>query len=221
MPLPDLGDWWPLGSMLGPGGMAVLAALLLGLAPDVNVELELGGGFAHPLQGSPDTSGGYPFAEPALQSRVAVDFSDQLSCGATFLAVVGGEAPNRIFASFNTPGPKAFKATALLFSLRVHSPGSLQYWVEGGLGVGHLISLQTENAFEHAPLRGHAGLSGRMAAGLRSSIGRRFLLGGELGFTAWSNVESGPTGYNGASQSGLSTWAMTLLLSVTYSLFER
>jgi len=35
--------------MLGPGGMAVLAALLLGLAPDVNVELELGGGFAHPL----------------------------------------------------------------------------------------------------------------------------------------------------------------------------
>src|SRR5256885_500873 len=156
---------WPVSSKLGPGAMVTLAALLLAVAPDVNVELELGGGFAHPLQGSPDTSGGYPFAAPALQSRVAVDFSDQLSCGAMFLAVVGGEAPNRIFASFNTPGPKAFKATSLLSSLRVHSPGSLQYWVEGGLGVGHLISLSTENAFEHAPLRGHAGLSGRMAAG--------------------------------------------------------
>jgi hypothetical protein len=143
-----------------------------------------------------------------------------VSGGATFLAVMGGEAANRVSGVPDT-GNKAFKATALLFSLRLHSPGSLQYWVEGGLGVGHLISLQTDNSLEHAPLRGHAGLSGRMAAGLRSSVGRRFLLGGELGFTAWSNVESGPTGYNGTRLSGLDTWAMTLLLSVTYSLFER
>jgi hypothetical protein len=201
--------------------MVTVAALLLAVVPDVNLELELGGGFAHSMEESSNSSGGYPLAAPALQSRVAVDFSDQWSCGATFLAVVGGEAPNRIYASLNTPGPKAFKATALLFSLRVHSSGSLQFWAEGGLGVGHLISLQTENAFEHAPLRGHAGLSTRLAAGLRSSVGNRFLLGGDFGLTTWSNVESGPTGYNGTRLSGLSTYAVTLLLSLTYSLFER
>ena len=199
--------------------MPVLAALLLALS-DVNVELELGGGFAHPLQGSPDTSGGYPLAAPVLQSRLALDISDTVSGGATFLAVMGGEAANRVSGVPDT-GNKAFKATALLFSLRLHSPGSLQYWVEGALGVGHLISLQTDNSLEHAPLRGHAGLSARLAAGIRSSVGKRFLLGGELGLTAWSNVESGPTGAFGARLSGLSTWAMTLLLSVTYSLFER
>jgi len=43
------------------------------LAPDVNVELELGGGFAHPLESSPGTNGGYPLAAPVLQSRLAQD----------------------------------------------------------------------------------------------------------------------------------------------------
>ena len=206
-------------SNAGQRAVAVLAALLLALSPDVNVELELGGGLAHPLEESPDTSG-YPLAAPVLQSRLALDISDIVSGGATFLAVMGGEAANRVSGVPDT-GNKAFKATALLFSLRVHSSGSFQLWGEGGLGVGHLISLQTDNSREHAPLRGHAGLSARLAAGIRSSVGKRFLLGGELGLTRWSNVESGPTGPFGASLSGLSTWAMTLLLSVTYSLFER
>jgi hypothetical protein len=204
--------------------MLALAVVLLAAAPN-NVELEFGGGFAHSLESSPDASGGYPFAAPALQSRVAVDFSDLLSVGATFLAIVGGEAPNGVSSSPPFPGQseglRAFTATALLFSLRIHSSGSPQLWAEGGLGVGHLISLQTENSFEHAPLRGHAGLSTRLAAGLRWPVSNRVLLGGELGLTSWSNVESGPTGYNGTPLSGLSTFAAMLLFSVTYSVFER
>ena len=206
--------------MPGPGAVAVLAALLLALSPDVNVELELGGGFAHPLEPSPEASGGYPLAAPVIQSRLALDLGDALSCGATFLAAPGGEAANRISSVPDTQN-RAFKATALLFSLRVHSSGRLQFWGEGGLGIGHLISLQTENSFEHAPLRSHAGLSARLAGGIRSAVGKRLLLGGELGLTRWSNVESGPTGAFGTPLSGLSTSAMTLLFSATYSLFER
>jgi hypothetical protein len=202
--------------------MIALTAFVLAVAPSFNVELELGGGLAHSLESSLDVNGGYALATPALQSRLAVDYSDLLSLGATFLAVMGGEAVNRASAwPGNVGGNRAFKATALLFSLRVHSSGSPQFWAEGGLGVGQLISLQTDKTLEHAPLRGHAGLATRLATGLRWALGERFLLGGELGLTRWSNVESGPTGCCGYSLSGLDTWAATLLFSVTYSVFAR
>jgi len=64
-------------------------------------------------------------------------------------------------------------------------------------------------------------LSTRLAAGLRWAVEKRFFVGGELGLTSWSNVESGATGCCGTPLSGLLTFAATLLLSVTYSVFER
>ena len=66
--------------------MLVLGTLVLAAASNVNVELEVGGGFAHSLEGSPECTGGYAFATPALQSRIAVDYSDLLSFGATFVS---------------------------------------------------------------------------------------------------------------------------------------
>ena len=198
---------------------ALLVALLVA-APTPNVELELGAGAAHPLEGD-STSSSYPFASFTLQPRVALDLWNTFSVGASFLAIVGGEAVNGTAGVPTDTGHGAFTATSTLLSARVHSPGPPQVWAELGGGIGHLISLQTDNSFEHAPLRSHAGFSMRLAGGARWPVGPRLLLGGELGLTRWSNVETGATGPFGNPTSGRSTWALNLLFTTTYSLFER
>src|SRR5205814_10079377 len=114
---------------------------------------------------------------------------DAVPVAVSFLAVTGGEAPNRVAGCGNDRGSHAFSATAGVVSVRFHSVGAPQYWIEGGLGLGHLISLQTESAFEHPPLRGHTGLSVRVSTGLRWAASDNFLLGGELAWMRWSNVE--------------------------------
>jgi hypothetical protein len=139
--------------------LCALALLAAGFPP---VELELAGGMAHSLESSPEGSD-YPSLKPLVQARVAVDFQNQLSLGGSFLAVIGGEAPNRAACCGSDSGNQAFSATAALVSLRYRFSGTPQYWVEAGLGTGHLISLQTENSFEHPPLRGHAGVCARIA----------------------------------------------------------
>src|SRR5207237_380157 len=83
---------------------------------------------------------------------------------------------------------------------RYRFSGTPQFWGEGGLGTGHLISLQTESAFEHAPLRGHAGFCARLAAGLRWPVGQNMLLGGELAWLRRSNVEHAESGPFGIAQ---------------------
>jgi hypothetical protein len=75
------------------------------------------------------------------QARVGVGVLDHVSVGASFLAVLGGEAPNRVACCGNDSGNQAFSATAGLLSLRLHStqaPPSWipQYWVEAGLDDG-------------------------------------------------------------------------------------
>jgi hypothetical protein len=200
--------------------MAPLVVALLIAAPNANVELELGAGAAHSLE-SDSTSSSYPFAVLALQPRVAVDLWNTFSVGASFLGIIGGEAVNGAGGFTTATGHGAFTATATLLSVRVHSPGAPQVWAEFGGGIGHLISLQTDNSFEHAPLRGHAGFSMRLAGGARWPVGPTLLLGGELGLTRWSNVETGPTGPSGVPTSGRSTWALNLLFTTTCSLFDR
>ena len=78
----------------------------------------------------------YPLVVPAIQGRTAIDFPPGLALGGMFLAVVGGEAPNRTASCNLTRGYKAFSATATLFTLRVRSSGDVQVWGEGGVGVG-------------------------------------------------------------------------------------
>lgn len=157
---------------------------------------------------------------PSLQGRAAIDFAPGVALGGTFLAVVGGEAENRTGCCSVTTGHQAFSATAALFTLRVRSSGPFQVWAEGGLGIGHLISLQTDDSFEHPPLRGHAGPAFRLAAGLRSLVAERFLLGAAIAWTRWTNVEHGPGGGSGSgpAEHGLSTSAVLLLLSVGFTL---
>jgi len=182
------------------------------------VELELAGGLAHPLfEDYADHQ--YPLVTPVAQARVAVDFLSRLSLGGSFLAVIGGEAPNRAGCCGRDSGNAAFSATALLLSLRYQSEGKPQYWVEGGMGTGHLISLQTDNSSEHPPLRGHAGICARIATGARWAVARNLRLGGELAWVLWTNVEqgAGQGPQNAPAQSGLSTNALLLLGSIAFS----
>src|SRR4051794_11329772 len=121
----------------------IAALLLLALAPlHPGFELEVGGGIAHSLEPSSGVSD-YPFAAPAFQARAAVDVSF-ISAGVTYLAIIGGEAPNSTGCCGRSTGHQAFSATATLFTLRVRSFGDFQLWAEGGAGTGHLISLQTD-----------------------------------------------------------------------------
>ena len=180
--------------------LCALAILAAGFPP---VELELAGGAAHTLEGN-YTSHEYPFLKPALQARVAVDFLSQLSLGASFLAVIGGEAPNRVACCLYDSGNQAFSATAALASLRYRFSGTPQFWGEGGLGTGHLISLQTESAFEHAPLRGHAGFCARLAAGLRWPVA--------LTCAAWGRCVAVPPGVECQDKAGR-LWDVLWLLA--------
>ena len=68
------------------------------------------------------------------RAQSAIDFPPGLALGGMFLAVVGGEAPNRTACCNLTTGYKAFSATATLFTLRVRSSGDVQAWAEGGVG---------------------------------------------------------------------------------------
>ena len=99
--------------------LCALALLAAGFAP---VELELAGGIAHSLESAYESSP-YPLLTPAVQARVAFDFLDHLSLGGSFLAVVGGEAPNRVACCGSDSGNQAFSATAALVSLRYHFSG--------------------------------------------------------------------------------------------------
>jgi hypothetical protein len=198
--------------------LLALALLAFGRLHWSPVELELAGGVAHSLERAYETD--YPRWTPMVQGRLGVGLLDHLSLGGSFLAVLGGEAPNKVACCGTDSGNQAFKATAGFVSLRLHSGQMPQYWVEAGLGPGHLISLQTESAFEHPPLRGRGGLCARIAAGLRWTLGQNGLLGAELAWIRWSNVEqaAGFGSFNAPAQSGLSTTALLFLASVGFSI---
>jgi hypothetical protein len=184
--------------------------LLALLAAPVAIELELAGGVAH-TQETPASSSSYPLAAPALQARAAIDLWKTVSFDARSLAILGGEAP----ANYDTD-TATFKAVAGLAAIRLHSSAYPQVWFEGGLGFGHLISLQQSPSSERAPLRGHAGLAALLGTGVRLAV-RNWRLGAELSWVNWTNVEFRDD-WSGSTRSGLSTQALLLMFSVGYSL---
>src|SRR5437870_1491951 len=73
--------------------MLATPTLLAAAAFSPAFELEVGSGVAHSLE--TDLGYEYPLVVPAIQGRTAIDFPPGLALGGMFLAVVGGEAPNR------------------------------------------------------------------------------------------------------------------------------
>jgi hypothetical protein len=187
------------------------AALLLAAALDVQVGL----GGAHALDAAQSS---YPFAAPTLHFRAAADF-EHVAVGGSFLAVVDGEAPNSV-ACCDSSGSGAFEAVAGFASVRLHTSGTWQFWGEGSAGFGHLISLQTDNPFEHTPLRGHGGPAYALGVGVRRVEARWPLMEAGLCWVTWTHVEESahPAGtFEQPFQSGLTTSALLLLLSVGWS----
>jgi len=105
-------------------------------------------------------------------------------------------------------------------TVRLRTSGDFQWWAEGGIGTGHLISLQIDDSFEHPPRRGHAGPAFRLAGGIRYFVADQLALGGELAWMHWTNVEwaAGDTNRNDPAQFGQSTSALLLLFSVGFSI---
>jgi len=68
--------------------MVVALMILAAAAAGPTVEIEIAGGIAHSIEPGYGTS--YPFAVPAVQGRVAIDFPSGVAVGGMFLAVVGG-----------------------------------------------------------------------------------------------------------------------------------
>ena len=194
----------------------LIAAGLLG-APAL--ELELASGFAHSLEEATVSSASYQAAVFTGQARAALEFADRVSLGASLGAILGGQAPNLVACCGDVHSSPAFTATAAIASLRLRSQTAVQLWGQAGAGVGHLISLQQNDNFEHPPLRGRGGVVLQLAGGARTFVARQVAIGFELQWLRWSNVEQGPGAFCDGSgcPHPQATTALLLLLSLTWS----
>ena len=185
---------------------------VLALIAAVPLELELSGGPISTLDVGPGA--------PALMARVAVDLLDHLSLGASLLGVTGGE-PQRTSCGSPCRGNASFQAISGLASLRLHTAGPLQAWLEGGAGIGHLISLSGDDLFEAPPIRGRSGPAFLIGIGLRKALTPVIAFGGQLAWTKWTNCEQAAHQYGASSipaSSGFGQSAGMLLFSVTFTM---
>src|SRR5256885_7439285 len=114
----------------------VLALLLMATAP-VSLELEVAGGFAQPSADAPQNGP----TTPALQARVGADFLEHVTVSATVLGIPGRETARSFCGGGAGCNMEAsFRAISAFATLRLHTAGDLQAFVEGGIGPGHLIS---------------------------------------------------------------------------------
>jgi hypothetical protein len=184
----------------------MIAAIVLAAAVSPEFELSVGPGVSlDPIS---------PVSALALHGGVGVDLLEHLTLGASLLGIPGSE-PN------NSPGPPLFKAISGFASLRVHSSGDLQFFAEGGAGVGHLIVLSRNDTYyqESPPLRGGGGAALLLGGGLRYFVSRGVAAGVKLSWTEWTNV--GHAGHVGtpevSPESGLTVSAFLLLVSLTFA----
>jgi hypothetical protein len=187
---------------------------LVGLLAALPIELELAGGAAFSREFEE------PPPAPCLKVRAAVHLLDYLAMGASLLGVPGSE-PQRRFCGSPCRGNASFKAIAGFASLRLHSTGDFQMFAEGGLGIGHLISLSSDDLFEDPPLRGRGGPAYLAGGGARLFVARNVALGLELAWTKWTKVEQAAHQYGVVSlpaQTDLTASALLLLFSINYSL---
>jgi hypothetical protein len=195
----------------------MLLAVVL-MAVPVSLELEIAGGLGLPSADAPMRDAP---AAPALQARAGADFYEHVSISLALLGIAGGETAR----SFCAGGPgcngnASFSAISGFATLRLHTAGDWQGFVEGGIGPGHLISLSGDALFENPALHGRGGPAYLLAGGGRWFVSRQVALGLELAWTEWTRV-SRPEFMYGATllpaESDLSVSAIMLLFSVGWS----
>src|SRR5205085_9810065 len=82
----------------------------------------------------------------------------------------------------------AFSAWSGLASIRLHSAGEFQLWVEAGGGLGRVIRLQQNDSFEHPPSSSAPSPPRRIATGGRFPATKLFWVGAELAYLRWTGV---------------------------------
>jgi hypothetical protein len=191
----------------------MIALMLFGAA----LEFQLAGGIGserYPVGGT---------TAAMLQARVGVDFAHHLTLGATLLGVPGSDCNPCYFLKGS--GNAAFKAISGFISLRFHTSGDLQAFIDVEGGIGHLIILSPDDLFEHTQYRGRGGPAWMLGIGGRWFFAHTLAVELELAATQWSNV-SHPAYASYASppllpeESGLTAGAVMLLLGLVFSPFR-
>lgn len=159
---------------------------------------------------------------PALGARAGIDFADHLTLSARVLGVAGPETSSSFCGGSGgcRSGSASFRAISGFASLRLHTAGDLQGFIEGDLGVGHLISLSDNDLFENPAEHGRGGLAYQVGAGGRWFVTRGVALGVELAWTSWTNVSRPAFTYgnqNVPARNDLAASAFLVLLSVGFS----
>jgi hypothetical protein len=180
-----------------------------------SLEIEIAGGVAKPL----DPEFGEGPAAVGLQARVGVDLLDHVTLSLGLLGVPGPKGRKTI-SGFAFESGAAFRAISGHALVRLHTAGSVQGFLEAGLGPGHLISLAAEDHFENPPEHGRSGISLWLGGGGRWFVSDGFAVGVTAAWTSWSNV-SRPGFVYGATDIPASTKlrpnAVLLLFDVGWS----
>ena len=196
----------------------MILALLLATA-SVSPEFELTAGAASPDPGAPSNTG--PLA-PALGARAGVSF-EHLTLSAFLLGVAGGSTGEGFCGGsggFCRYGQTSFSAMSGFATLRLHTSGNVQGFIEGGAGAGQLKSLSSNDLFENPAQHGRLGPAFFLAAGARWFPTRRVSVGLEAAWTKWTNVSRPEFTYGAspiAAASDLKVSALLVLFSVGFS----
>jgi len=114
----------------------------------------------------------------------------------------------------------SFRAISALATLRLHTAGDWQAFVEGGIGPGHLISESADDLFENPAQHGRGGAAFLLAGGGRWFVARQMALGFEVAWTRWTHVSRPAFTYgveDFPARSDLGVNALLLLLTVGWS----
>jgi hypothetical protein len=182
--------------------------------PALELEFAAGAGSA----GSSSNLGNYssfPWA-PVLTGRAGVDLWNVFTPSVRIFTVAG---PAGLDYGRDASG---YRAISGLLELRVHSPGDTQVYASAGAGVGRLIGLQRRDAFESHRIIGKAGPAFLGLVGVRRLLSPKIAIGGEVATSFWTRGEhSGIPGTccsyeaGGPPESGLTTYGVSLLISIT------
>jgi hypothetical protein len=157
---------------------------------------------------------------PMFQARVGVDVLDLLSLNAT---VLGSAQPDPVYPGCCAArNPSSLRAISGLATLRLHSSGDVQGFVELGGGPGHLIELTPALQFENPAMRGRGGFSWLLGAGGRWFVARTVAFGAELQWIQWTNVGVPAFTYGVENRPATTTTqgALALMLSVDFAPFR-
>jgi len=191
--------------------MVALIAVAAAVSTPVAIELEAAVGIARPYEpGFTDFS--YDLA-PIFKLQAGVDFDDHVALSLSFVSAKGPEGTADRF-----PFQPAFAGWAGLVNLRLHSSGNFQFFVEGGLGPGHLIRLQENSLIDsedHPPFSGRGALAWRIATGVRGRVFESLWMGADLSFMTWNGIVRQASNRQEAA-SDLSAHALAAMLSLAF-----